>query len=233
MAMTIQIDILASGSTGNAYRISEGNRSILIDPGVPYQQLQRLSGHKLSQIDSVLVSHEHADHCRSVHDLARTGVEIALSRGTLDALGGRNGSIFKLISAEKEADLMMGWRVLPFATVHDAVEPLGFLILSPAGEKILYASDTCYIRHRFTGVNHFIIEANHSEELLQQNDRLPESLKNRIRMSHFEIKRVIEFYRAQDLSAARSIHAIHISEQNGNADLFASEIERVTGLPVY
>lgn len=231
--MPIKIEILASGSTGNAYRITEGKRAILIDPGVPYKQLQALCNYKLSEIDSVLVSHEHADHCLAVKDLSRTGVEICMSAGTRGALKTLNGSIFKLLKAEQQMDMVMGWKVLPFGIVHDAAEPLGFLILSPAGEKILYASDTCYIRHRFTGVNHFVVEANHSEDLLQKNERIPSSLKDRIRMSHFEIGRVLEFYRSQDLSAARSIHMIHVSESNGDVDLFASEIEKVVGLPVY
>ena len=37
----IQVQILASSSKGNAYIIRDGSQSVLIDPGLPYRELQK------------------------------------------------------------------------------------------------------------------------------------------------------------------------------------------------
>jgi phosphoribosyl 1,2-cyclic phosphodiesterase len=78
-----------------------------------------------------------------------------------------------------------------------------------------------------------MVECNYSEALLQKNEALPEELKRRIRTSHFELENVKEFFRCQDLSKTEKIYLIHLSNDNSDEKLFQSEIEKITGMPVY
>jgi len=55
----IQIKALASGSKGNCYKISDGRTSLLIEAGIPINQIKRGCGFKLSEIEACLISHEH------------------------------------------------------------------------------------------------------------------------------------------------------------------------------
>ena len=43
------INPIASGSSGNAYYISDGQSSLLLDAGIPLAQIQAGCGYKVSQ----------------------------------------------------------------------------------------------------------------------------------------------------------------------------------------
>lgn len=227
----MEVKILASSSAGNAYLIQDDDKSILIECGLRFKELQKKTGFNLSDIDICLISHEHKDHCRCVHDLLKMGIRCAMSEGTAREIGLDNRAIY-LLESERVFTLN-GWSVLPFKTVHDAIEPLGFLICTPSGEKICYASDTCYLEYKFKAVTHWLIECNYSKMLLEENKDLPQQTKDRIMMTHFELINVIDFFRQADLSKTKRICIIHLSDDNADPVLFTKAIEQATLLPVY
>lgn len=237
----LEIKILATGSKGNAYIIIEsdddGNypRSILIDPGIRWKLLNERSGFMLHNVEFCLISHEHKDHTLSLKDVIRFGIPVVMSHGTMTALDTHPCDIEHLAVSEQPFKIGSRdeWQILPFATQHDALEPLGFLIQTPRGAKILYATDTYYIKYRFRGVTHYMVEANYQKEILDTNDDLHPAHKDRVRRSHFEIENLKEFFRNQDLSRTKKIFLIHLSDDNSNQEYFKSEIEKVTGKPVY
>ena len=75
---------IASGSSGNAYYISDGQSSLLLDAGIPLAQIQAGCGYQVSQLSGCLVTHGHSDHVKAAKDLARLGVNIYTSRGTAE-----------------------------------------------------------------------------------------------------------------------------------------------------
>ena len=128
------------------------------------------------------------------------------------------------------------WTVLPFPTVHDVEGSLGFLLAHRDGEKVLFITDSAYCKYRFTGLTHIMIETNYSLGILRQNvanGTLDLATKNRIVRTHFGLENVKEFLKATDLSKVQELHLIHLSSDNSNADLFKSEIQKLTGKPVY
>jgi len=225
----IEIIIHATGSKGNAYSIIDGDQKILIDPGINFKALQKATDFKLCDYDFVLVSHEHKDHCQSIKQLSKLGLNCLMSDGTANAIDMQD--VYTNIKAEVQIK-RKSWNILPFETQHDAKEPLGFLILSPSGKKILYATDTYYIKYRFTGVNYWMIEANYSEKLLSQNSELPRDTKSRIRTSHFEIENLKDFFKKQDVSKTEKIFLIHLSDDNSDQEYFLNSILEVTGKTV-
>ena len=162
----MEIRVLASGSSGNTYRISDGETALLLDAGIPLKAIQAGLGFRVRDIMGCFVTHAHKDHSKAAKDLARLGVDIYTSRGTVDACG-LTGHRIKVVRALEE--LVVGtFRVLPFDVQHDAPEPLGFLCTSTAtGEKLLYFTDTYYLKYRFQGVTHIMAECNYSEEGIQ------------------------------------------------------------------
>ena len=225
----IEIKILATGSKGNAYTINEGRHSILIDPGIPFGRLNVLTEFKLQSFDFCLVSHEHKDHSKAVHEIEKLGIPLIMSTGTGKAL---NCYYHNAVSEVPILDFC-GWDILPFELQHDAAEPLGFLIRTPAGKKILYVSDTYYIQYSFSGVSIYMVEANYQESLLSSNDTIHPVHKDRVRQSHFEIENMKLFFASQDLSKTEKIYLIHLSDDNSDEEYFKSEIEKITGVPVY
>lgn len=59
-------DPLASSSHGNAYVVSDGHTSILLECGIPFRKLQKALGFRMGDIMACFVSHEHKDHAHSI-----------------------------------------------------------------------------------------------------------------------------------------------------------------------
>ncbi|MFN3629911.1 MAG: MBL fold metallo-hydrolase, partial [Casimicrobiaceae bacterium] len=66
---------LGSGSEGNALLVKAAGTTVLIDAGFASAELERrLARARVlpSEIDAILVTHEHGDHARGVARVART-----------------------------------------------------------------------------------------------------------------------------------------------------------------
>ena len=174
------------------------------------------------------------DHSKAVKDIMRAGIDCYISAGTVEALG-LSGHRINIIKAKQQFRIGT-WTILPFETQHDAAEPLGFLLANQDGEKLLYATDTYYIRYRFRGLTHIAVECNYSLDILKRNveaGAVPKELKSRILKSHFSLKNVKKFLLANDLSKVQEIWLLHLSDGNSDAKRFKREIQSLTGKPVY
>lgn len=230
----IEIKALASGSRGNCYYVSDGVTPVLLECGIGWKEIQRGLNFRTSGLAGCLVSHEHKDHCRAVRDAMKAGIDCYMSEGTADALG-ILGHRLNIIKARKQFKLGT-WTILPFETQHDAAEPLGFLLVNQDGDKLLYATDTYYIRYRFKGLTHIMVECNYSMDILRANveaGTVEPALKNRILKSHFSLEHVKDFLRANDLSKVQEISLLHLSDGNSDAERFKREVQSLTGKPTY
>ena len=230
--MPLQIKSLASGSSGNCYLLTDGKNRLLIEGGLPFKEIQEGLGYKLSTVDCCLLSHEHGDHSKSVKRIMSAGIDVYTSYGTIEALG-LSGHRINPLSYEGTIYHLPGrWRVMPFQTEHDAAEPLGFLIMSPSGEIILYATDTYYVKPTFKKLTHIMIEVNYSADIINENvdsGALSSGLKKRVVSSHFSLENVIEALKANDLSAVKEIWLLHLSDTNSDEKLFKTEVQKATG----
>ena len=231
----MDIRALASGSTGNAYTISDGATTLLLDAGIPLKAIQTGTGFRVRQIAGALITHEHKDHSRAVKDLARFGVDIYASRGTLEACG-LSGHRPRPVSSRQEFSVGT-FKVLPFDVDHDAREPLGFLCASrTSGEKLLYFTDTYFVRYRFRGLTHIMAECNYSEAGLRAgvaDGRIPAEMVPRLVHSHMSMETLLDMLAANDLTRVRQIYLLHLSERNSEETRMREAVARLTGAEVY
>ena len=200
---------LASSSHGNAYTVDDGETRILIECGISYKNLQKLSGFSLSEFKACLVSHEHNDHAKSVQDLIERGMDVYMSFGTAEALEVEHAQIIEAMEQFRVGSL----DIVPFSVFHDAKEPLGFLIKSREdGDILAFATDTVNLRYKFPGLNILAIEANFDRTVLERSEKLPEKTKDRITKTHMEIDVLCDYLRSLDLSECREIHLLHLSD---------------------
>ena len=224
----LEIKALASSSAGNAYLVG-GRSPLLLDCGLSYRELQKATGYRLTGLAGCLVTHCHGDHAKAAADLMKAGVDCYMSAGTADALG-LTGHRVRAVKALQQITIG-SWTVLPFDTVHDAAEPLGFLIAGE-GEKVLYLTDTAYCRYRFNGLTRIMVECNYSREILDRNieaGKLHPGLRRRLLRSHMGLERVLAFLAANDLSQVRGIMLLHLSDGNSDAAGFKKAIQAATG----
>lgn len=224
-----EIKIQGSSSAGNNYLLVDGNSSLMIEAGLKPKDIMK-KGVNFSTVRGLLITHEHGDHSKYITDiLLAGGFDLWASQGTLDGLGvNRRAHALKANQQQKIGD----WLVKPFATIHDdkkarAREPLGFLILSPSGKKIVFATDTNYLPKTFKNVTHWLVECNHDIELVRQS-KLPKSVQDRIIKTHMSIDACKEFFQSADLTKTEEIYLIHLSDKNSDPQSFKEEIEEIT-----
>ncbi len=231
--MDIEVRALASSSAGNCCYLTDGATPLLLECGIRFREIEQGLGHRVTGLAGCLVSHEHGDHARAAREIVRAGVDLYGSRGTIGALG-LTGHRVKAIRALEQFQIGT-WTVLPFATVHDATEPLGFLLASPAG-KVLYLADTAYCPYRFVGLTHILVEANYSLDIIRRNvadGSVPVEHKNRVIRNHMSIERLLDMLRANDLCRVREIWLLHLSDGNSDAEAFQRRVREATGKPAY
>lgn len=230
------INVIASGSKGNATVITDGKTSLLLDAGVGIQSIREAVNFNTAGIDACLITHEHRDHSRACRDLARMGIDIYASAGTFEAVGITEGHRYKVVKA-RTAFSVGSFVIMPLDVKHDAEEPLCYVIYNPlTGNKLLYVVDTAYIEYNIKGLTHIITECNHgTDELLESvwNGTINQDLARRITKNHMSIERLILFLDICDRSQLQEIHLIHLSDNNSNEQKFKKLVQQATGIPVY
>lgn len=190
----MDIKIIASGSSGNAYLIGDGRTRLLLDAGIPFSRIQIGCGFRTSSIDACLVTHRHGDHAAAVPKLLQRGITVY---SNADVAGLYEG--VQELHALREHTVGT-FRVLPFEAEHD-VPCYGYQVTSTAtGEKLIYITDSAYVRYTFTGLTHIMIEANYAEDIMIGNvrdDKIPFPLAERVAQTHMSIDTLLELLRAK------------------------------------
>lgn len=187
----MRICLLASGSKGNALYIETGESRLLLDAGLSLRGLkERLASIQVdaTQLDALLISHEHGDHCRGLGPIARgLKLPVCIDPASLSALGNKTGGLPAV--REFSAGEVIDFRDLRIETIpltHDAAATAGFVIESREG-RIGVATDlgiaTRLVAQRLQRCHALVLEFNHDETLLRDGP-YPWPLKQRIRSQH-------------------------------------------------
>lgn len=224
----------ASSSRGNLYSVSNGKTNILIECGLPIAKIKKALNFKLSGYSACLVSHEHLDHAKSIHQIAASGIDVFCLDETAQALK-FNGHRLKTVLPLRQFEIGQ-FSVISVPIHHqnvrtgDRVPGVGFLI-SDGTEKLLYYCDSFYCRHTFKGLNIVALGVNYSKKTMNPN--LDPVRKRRLFKSHMSLETALKFFKANDLSKVREIHLLHLSRDNSNSEYFKSEVMKATGKPTY
>jgi len=224
----VNITIHHSGSSGNLYQVD----NLLIEAGVSIKKIKKDLNYRLSEIAGCLISHSHGDHACAAKDFMKAGIDCYCSQDTAKELG-ISGHRLHILESGKQVQIGT-WAVKPFILVHDAL-CLGFL-LARGEEKALYASDTSYIPYRFNGLTHILLGVNYDAEILVDNitcGYVNLEVGKRILRNHMSLDTAKGFFRANDMSQVEEIYLLHLSDGNSNAEKFRSEVQGITGRPVY
>jgi len=230
----IEIKTLATGSKGNCYHISDGSTQLLLECGISFKEIQKGLNFETSKLAGVLVTHEHKDHCKGLDSVLKRGLDVYMSRGTKEAVELEHHRI-KTVESKKQFRVG-SWTILPFDVQHDVAEPIGFLLLSDTGAKLLFATDTYYIKYKFTGLTHLLIECNYDQQTLDDNvlnGRVHPAMRKRVMKSHFSLENLLEFFKSNDLTKVQEIWLLHLSDGNSNEERIRTEVARATGKMIY
>jgi phosphoribosyl 1,2-cyclic phosphodiesterase len=227
----MQLKVIGTGSKGNAYILSNENEVLLIECGVNIKDIKKALDFDLSKVVGCVVSHEHKDHCKAVHDVLNLGIDVYSGTKTWMEILPMNSHNVKMISS-REVFKVGNFKIMAFDVKHDAAEPLGFLIEHPDCGRVLFLTDTCFCKYTFPGLNNIIIEANYSKAIIDRKfsaESGKEFLRNRILKSHFSLENCKDMLSANDLSKVNNIVLIHLSDSNSDEKQFVKEVFELTG----
>lgn len=230
----MKIEVIASGSAGNCYKISNEDTTLLIECGIPYKKIQEALNFKVTDIAGVLVSHEHMDHAKACKDLIKAGVDLYMTKGTKEALNLESHRIKTLtMYGSSYLDLEIGgFKIRPFITIHDAKEPVGFLIYDClAREELVFITDTQYSIYSFKP-DYFMIEVNYVRKRINENSCISPDLRERIKKNHMSLETAINLLENSDLSRLKKIYVLHLSDSNSDAELIKNSLQEETGVSV-
>ena len=182
---------IASGSGGNCIYVESEHRRILIDAGISLKRIEAGLGKlslSASDIDALLITHEHADHIGGLGVLLRKySMPVYCTEGTyravmsMGALGRLPEDNFRWITT-REPFTIGDMSIRALAVSHDAAEPVAYRI--SAGEKsIAVVTDlgtTCGMAEQLRGLSALVLEANHDERMLEAGP-YPYTTKRRIK----------------------------------------------------
>lgn len=229
--------MLASGSSGNAIYVSDGDTSILIDAGLSGREIERrlsTCGVKMQSLSGIVVSHEHADHIHGVGILARRHqLPVYISQPTLQAASTRLKTLPKSIHFECGAAFHLNTLLIhPFSVSHDVCDPAGFTI-SSNGSKIGIATDlgiaTELVKAHLKGCALLVLEANHDPSMLMQGP-YPWPLKQRVRgrMGHLSNEASRDLLYEIRSEGLKNVILAHLSETNNTPEKALEVVSRAT-----
>ncbi len=231
----MQLRVLGSSSSGNCYLLENEAECLVLEAGLPFRKIKEALTFDILKIVGVLVTHEHGDHAAYAKQYVNAGLHVAMSEGTskvlsLPVCGYLHSGYWYQFG---------GFSVTPFSVIHDAAEPIGFIIQHEDMGTLLFASDTEYIKQTFKKLklNHIMIECNYSQKIIDSRLSQGETLKglrDRVLQSHMELGTCKEFICANATAALDTITLLHLSDGNSNAEQFRKEIQEIHPFsPVY
>ncbi|VDG23696.1 MBL fold metallo-hydrolase [Lactiplantibacillus mudanjiangensis] len=231
----IKVTVFGSGSSGNCYLVDDGKSQLMIEAGVAYKKVQQAMNFNFRKIAGLLISHEHGDHSKYIHKFWKlTSIEMYATKGTFKALDVKGGRYCAVTPMRPRT--VGSWTVTAFRVQHDAAEPVGFLLENYLGERLLYVTDTYFVKYRFSNINKMLVEMNYSRDIAMKNEQngdLNHSLENRLFTSHFEMNDALDFIKTNISSCLEDVTLIHLSDLNSNEELFKRKVQELTGVPVY
>lgn len=182
---------IASGSSGNCIYVGSEATHLLVDVGISGKKTEaglNSLGLKPSDLDGILITHEHADHINGLGVLSRKyGIPIYATSGTIEAIltcsnvGKIDESLFHAVKADTKI-IIKDLGVNPMRISHDAAEPVAYRI-SYGSKKVGICTDlgiyNDYTVECLKGMDALLLEANHDVNMLQVGP-YPYYLKQRI-----------------------------------------------------
>ena len=138
----LELCAIASGSSGNCICVGSDNTHLLIDAGVSGKRIESGLNEidlKTSEMQGILVTHEHIDHIAGLGVLARRhGIPIFATEKTIQAIlntksvGKIDADLFQVVKPGRRFSIGE-LTINPISISHDAADPVAYKVMN--GDK--------------------------------------------------------------------------------------------------
>lgn len=234
----LRFQSFGSGSSGNCYYLGNGFQGILIDAGLGIRAIRkhlRSLGLDFQNILAVFVTHDHADHIKSVgilgekHHLPVYSTQkvhegIHKSYIVTEKLYGSRKFIEKGQTIE-----IADFKITAFPVSHDSTDSVGYTI-EYKEKRFTFATDLGYVgseaSEHLKSADYMVIEANYDDQMLLSG-HYPAYLKNRIRSEkgHLSNEQTGFFLANNFNERIRYIFLCHLSRENNLPELAYTTVQ--------
>ena len=236
---------LQSGSNGNCIYVEAGGVKLLFDAGISGVRVRErlaLYGLDATDVNAVLISHDHVDHCRSMGVLNRKfGLPVYVTAKTYQAAGhyalGEISDLRHFCSGET---LQFGKvKVETIPTPHDSADGVAFVV-DDGRRRLGILTDLGHVFNDLEDIveslDAVLLESNYDPEMLS-GGRYPEWLKRRIEgpgghISNIEAAETLSSFASKRMKWAC---LAHLSQDNNTPALALATHRRVLNarLPIF
>ena len=213
----------------NCYYLGTATDGLIIDIGVGIRSLKKSCkeyGIQLSKVHRVLITHDHADHIKSVGSFSYEYKVPVYATEKVHKGIDHNYCVTRKVADEMKKEVMVGEPIqmgdFLVRGYEIQVEGITFVVITDVG------SITEDIRESISHANYLVIEANHDEEMLLSGP-YPEYLKKRIlsptgHLSNKDCGEVLANNMTEDL---KHVWLCHLSEENNHPELARKTVEAI------
>lgn len=224
----MKLKVLGSGSSGNCYILENDTEALIIEAGVPFKDVKVALDFNIRKIKAVIISHEHGDHRKYWYEYVRAGIPVFESfKNDVQTIESANSQF--IISAFPNQSKDGNWT----HNNSDGTECpcYGFYIYHPEMGNLVYVTDTEYVRWRFLDINHILVEANYSDDLIDNEA----SNREHVLRGHMSLKTATDFISTNDNPTLLNVVLIHLSDKNADSAQFQQKIKETIkyGASVY
>ena len=226
----MKLHVIGSGSTGNCYVLkSSKGKTLILEAGCSLNDVQKQVEIIPSQCEGVLLTHEHGDHAGYWKDFVKAGLKIYTATATAEELGIEDVDYYSIDEIEKSVG---EFKVVSFKVIHDAVHSLCFAIEHVEIGFMLFLTDVGDGKIICLGINHWLIEANYSHDVVQERINRGESnaiLAERIANNHMSIEGCVNSLKNSLANKSKTITLCHLSANHSDEKMFKRKVFDATG----
>ena len=204
----MKLIVIGSGSSGNGYLLTDGNETLVIECGKRLLDIKKALNFQIRGIVGAIDSHTHGDHHKYASEYELAGIPVW--------------------TPWKDNNLRQIKRfgrfvVRSFECIHN-VPCVGYLIEhTDSGLKLLYASDTEYVRYVFRDITAMLIEANYGEEYVNKD----EAKYQHVAEGHMSIETTVGCIKANMTDNLKHIVLCHLSKGNSDPIKFMKSVRDI------
>lgn len=204
----MKLMVIGSGSSGNGYLLTNGTETLVIESGKRLLDVKKALNFQIRGIVGAIDTHTHGDHHKYASEYELAGIPVWTPW--------KDGNL-------RQVRKFGGFTVKSFECIHD-VPCVGYLIEHhDSGLKMLYATDTEYVKYTFNGLTATLIEANYSEEYVNRD----EAKFRHVMTGHMSIETTIECIKANMNDGLKNIILCHLSKDNSDPLAFKESVKAI------
>jgi len=202
----LKLIVCGTGSSGNTYLLTNGMETLVLDAGVPFLEAKKALNFNIQSIKGVLPTHKHGDHHAFAHQYEAAGIPV-----------------WRAYEGAKHTSRSFGgFKVQAFDVVHN-VPCVGYLIEHEDLGRMIYVTDTEYVKYRFKNLRTILIEANWSRDCVNRED----AKYRHVLTGHMELNTCLETIKANATNKLCHVILCHLSRDNADPEAFREAAEEI------